>query len=127
MTLGAGHFVAGYLHLISHAFFKALLFITIGAIIHLSNDYQDLRKIRLLGPRSSLTLSFSLLANLSLCGAPFSRGFFSKDLCIELVARAHTSNVIRLIFYVATGLTAAYTVRLICLALTPMVKSPALK
>ena len=127
ITLGAGFFVAGYLHMVSHAFFKALLFITVGARIHIANDYQDLRKVSLLSSRCTATLAFRLVANLSLCGLPFTSGFFSKDLCIELTASSDTGGAMLVILYLATGLTAAYTARFIRLAIIARVKAPALK
>lgn len=126
LTLGIGAHLTGYFHMLSHAFFKALLFMTIGAIIHIANDYQDLRKTRILPSFSPLTLAFSLGANLRLCGLPFLRGFYSKDLCIELEVRNIFSLPLTLIFYLATGLTAAYTTRLIKLVLSSSEKSPAI-
>lgn len=126
ITLGTGAFLASYFHILSHAFFKALLFITIGAIIHMANDYQDLRKTSILPPLSPLTIAFSLGANLSLCGLPFLRGFYSKDLCIELEVTSAYSLPLTLIFYLATALTAAYTARLMGLLLSASEKSPRL-
>lgn len=126
ITLGTGAHVASYFHMLSHAFFKALLFIRIGAMIHMANDYQDLRKTRILPTTSPLTLAFSLGANLRLCGLPFLRGFYSKDLCIELEASGRFRLPLTLVFYMATGLTAAYTARLIRLVLVSSEKSPAL-
>lgn len=82
-SLGAGFFRLSFFHLILHAFFKALLFIRVGNMIHYSDDYQDLRKINFFENFSSITLTFCVLANLSLIGFPFLRGFFSKDLILE--------------------------------------------
>lgn len=118
--------MTSYFHIVSHAFFKALLFITIGAIIHIANDYQDLRKTRIFPKLSPLTLAFRLGANLSLCGLPFLRGFYSKDLCIELEVRGRFRMPLTIIFYIATALTAAYTARLIFLILWSSEKSPSL-
>lgn len=113
VRLGCQLFTVAFFHLICHAFFKALLFLTVGNIIHISNDYQDIRKTGLLNHRAPLTLAFSLRANLSLCGLPFRAGFYSKDLCIELSASTLQAWFLLRIFYIATALTAAYTVRLI--------------
>lgn len=126
ITLGVGAYLTSYFHIVSHAFFKALLFITIGAIIHIANDYQDLRKTRIFPKLSPLTLAFRLGANLSLCGLPFLRGFYSKDLCIELEVRGRFRMPLTIIFYIATALTAAYTARLIFLILWSSEKSPSL-
>ena len=92
LTLGIGFLVRGYTHMVSHAFFKALLFITVGAIIHNCRDFQDLRKISVLRNYIPLTLAFRLGANLRLCGLPFTRGLYSKDLCIELSVGALNSR-----------------------------------
>jgi NADH-ubiquinone oxidoreductase chain 5 len=71
-------------HLVAHAFFKAILFIGAGAMIHLSSDYQDLRKLRVLRGKAPVRVSGFIVANISLCGLPFIRGYYSKDACIEL-------------------------------------------
>ncbi len=113
ISIGAGLISVAYFHLLSHAFFKALLFITVGAIIHISRDYQDIRKIRLLRKRCPTTLRFNLRANLSLCGIPFTSGFYSKDRCIELYVGASSVWSLSLIFYLSTALTVAYTARFI--------------
>ena len=76
-SVGLGLYLVAFTHLLAHAFFKALLFIAVGNIIHLSDDFQDLRKGGLTS-YSRISLAFRGLANLSLCGLPFSRGFFSK-------------------------------------------------
>lgn len=118
-SIGAQLFSLAYFHMLSHAFFKALLFITVGAIIHLSRDFQDLRKIRAMSSFTQSTLRFSVAANLSLCGLPFIRGFYSKDACIEIFASTGHSSLAIVIFFVATGLTAAYTARFIKLTYIP--------
>lgn len=84
-ALGLGLYETAFFHLLTHAFFKALLFITVGNIIHLSRDFQDLRKIRLIEFCFPVSLSFSLVANRRLCGFPFLAGFYSKDLILELI------------------------------------------
>lgn len=112
-TLGRGAYSMAFFHLLSHAFFKALLFMTVGAFIHMSSDYQDLRLISLNPQTCLLTMAISLRANLSLCGLPFFRGFYSKDLCIELFLRGAVPAGLVFVIYVATGLTAAYTIRFI--------------
>jgi len=115
VSLGAKLWVIGFFHLICHAFFKALLFLTVGNIIHMSNDYQDIRKTGILHHYAPATLAFSLRANLRLCGLPFRSGFYSKDLCIEASICLRQTYFTSLVFYIATALTAAYTVRLIVL------------
>lgn len=108
-TLGAGWPQVAFFHLILHAFFKAVLFIVVGYIIHRASDYQDMRMVGILPHRFPVMLAVFSGANLSLCGAPFTRGFFSKDICIEIVARTSGSLVLMFLFYLATLLTAAYS------------------
>lgn len=125
-TLGMGISVVAFLHLLAHAFFKALLFISVGRIIHLSRDYQDLRKVGGSFYSCPVTLRFSLLANLSLCGLPFCRGFYSKDLCIELFFTHSSSVPLSLIFFLATALTCAYTFRFLFLVCLSFSRNPSL-
>ncbi len=114
-TLGIGLHTLAFFHLLSHAFFKALLFIRVGSIIHISSDYQDLRKSGTAISICPFTLTIRIRANLRLCGIPFTRGFFSKDNCIEYFITNGVFLDLSLIFYVATGLTVAYSVRFVYL------------
>ena len=82
-ALGAGYPLIAFFHIVVHAIFKARLFICVGFIIHSSGGFQDSRAIRgLFISRPVLSLGLGI-TNLSLCGAPFIAGFFSKDLIIE--------------------------------------------
>lgn len=121
-SVGAGFFNAAFFHLLSHAFFKALLFITVGRIIHMALDFQDLRKARLTEKSCFLRLAINLGANLRLCGLPFTRGFFSKDLCLELFFSSSLNSWLRILFIVATSLTAAYTIRFIYILIISITK-----
>merc|ERR1739844_470555 len=85
IIIGAGAPVLAYFHLLSHAFFKAILFICAGIIIHNIKDYQDIRKIRIISNIMPVTFRVIIVANLRLCGLPFLRGFYSKDLIIEIL------------------------------------------
>lgn len=101
-----------FFHLLTHAIFKALLFICAGVIIHLINDIQDIRfigGIRLYVPLTSLCINIS---NIALCGIPFLAGFYSKDLILELVSFSNLNLLIFFLYYISTGLTIFYTVRL---------------
>ena len=80
-----------FFHLITHALFKALLFICAGSIIHFHNHGQDLRKVSYLAPQLPVTSSSILIANMSLCGLPFLSGFYSKDLILETSIFLHTN------------------------------------
>merc|ERR1711902_17341 len=64
----------------SHAFFKAILFMCAGIIIHNIKDYQDIRKIGISYNNLNFCISIIIIANIRLCGLPFLRGFYSKDL-----------------------------------------------
>ena len=102
-----------FFHLITHALFKALLFLCAGVIIHGNQNSQDIRSY------GSLVLNFPVvgrclnLANLSLCGLPFLSGFYSKDLIVELAAQSYWNQFIICIIFRALGLTVAYSVRLV--------------
>lgn len=84
-SLGLGLPFMRFFHLVAHAYFKAILFIAAGAVIHRVKDYQDLRKIgRFQGvmPRLSRVI---VVRNLRLCGLPFMSGFYSKDVILERI------------------------------------------
>ncbi len=99
-------------HLFTHALFKAMLFLCAGAIIHNNRNSQDTRNLGGLWNQIPLTISCLNIANLALCGAPFLRGFYSKDLILERTL-FHSSNIcIIIIIFLATGITAAYSLRL---------------
>jgi len=112
VRLGRGLKMVGFYHLLVHAYFKALLFVSVGNIIHLSDDYQDLRKIRSYENNLSLTLTMCVFANLSLVGVPFMRGFLSKDLLLERIIRANRIRMVSFwLFFMRCILTRAYTAR----------------
>nr|WHL46507.1 NADH dehydrogenase subunit 5 [Edessena gentiusalis] len=102
-----------FFHLLTHAMFKALLFMCAGVIIHMMNDMQDIRYmggISIYIPLTSLCMNIS---NMALCGIPFLAGFYSKDLILELLSFSNFNLLIFLLYYVSTGLTMFYTIRLI--------------
>nr|QOW07336.1 NADH dehydrogenase subunit 5 [Costapex baldwinae] len=99
-------------HLYTHALFKALLFLCAGMIIHSSSNTQDIRHMGFLSSQMPLTISCMNVANLSLCGAPFLSGFYSKDLILEFSLYAPTSLLMVMLIFLATGMTAAYSLRL---------------
>nr|YP_009114156.1 NADH dehydrogenase subunit 5 [Callerebia suroia]AHH92944.1 NADH dehydrogenase subunit 5 [Callerebia suroia] len=111
--LSMGYYDLAYFHLLTHAMFKALLFMCAGKIIHLMNDNQDIRMMggmSLYIPLTSLCLNIS---NLALCGIPFLAGFYSKDLILEVVSMSNLNFLVFLLYYVSTGLTMFYTIRLL--------------
>nr|YP_010890233.1 NADH dehydrogenase subunit 5 [Conus litteratus]WJJ70330.1 NADH dehydrogenase subunit 5 [Conus litteratus] len=99
-------------HLYTHALFKALLFLCAGMIIHNSANNQDIRYMGSLFSQLPLTVTCMNVANLSLCGAPFLSGFYSKDLILELSLYSPVSFIMVLLIFMATGMTSAYSLRL---------------
>nr|YP_010417080.1 NADH dehydrogenase subunit 5 [Lacera noctilio]USC54667.1 NADH dehydrogenase subunit 5 [Lacera noctilio] len=102
-----------FFHLLTHAMFKALLFMCAGVIIHMMSDMQDIRfmgGISFYIPLTSLCMNIS---NLALCGIPFLAGFYSKDLILELVSFSNLNLLVFFLYYISTGLTMFYTIRLI--------------
>merc|ERR1712117_348682 len=102
--LGGIEPVLSFFHLLRHAYFKAILFICAGIIIHNIKDYQDIRKIRIISNIIPVTFRVIIVANLSLCGLPFLRGFYSKDIILEVIIISTIRFVIFLIIIVATFL-----------------------
>nr|AIQ80207.1 NADH dehydrogenase subunit 5 [Dendrolimus punctatus] len=102
-----------FFHLLTHAVFKALLFMCAGVIIHMMSDMQDIRfmgGISYYIPMTSLCLNIS---NMALCGIPFLAGFYSKDMILEMISFSNLNLLIFFLYYISTGLTVFYTLRLI--------------
>nr|AXU98805.1 NADH dehydrogenase subunit 5 [Gonepteryx rhamni] len=111
--LSMGFFDLAFFHLLTHAMFKALLFMCAGMIIHMMNNNQDIRcmgGLSLYTPMTSLCMNIS---NLALCGIPFLAGFYSKDLILEMVSMSNLNMLIFFLYYFSTGLTMFYTIRLL--------------
>lgn len=89
MICGLSNYSVSLFHLTNHAFFKALLFLSAGSIIHAVRDEQDMRKMG--GLRNSLVFTYVmvLIGSLSLMGFPYLTGFYSKDLILELIYEKH--------------------------------------
>lgn len=112
ITLGIGLPLFSFFHLVTHAYFKAILFICIGGIIHRVKDFQDLR---VTGGRLiflPVSVRVFLVSNIRLCGIPFIAGFYSKDIILEILIIRKLRAAIFLLAMAATGLTIAYSVRL---------------
>ena len=112
IILGIGNPILSFFHLISHAFFKAILFICAGIIIHNIKDYQDIRKIRISYENINFSISIIIVANISLCGLPFISGFYSKDLIIEILIIKGSNIFIFFLIIFGTILTVLYSFRL---------------
>jgi NADH-ubiquinone oxidoreductase chain 5 len=105
--------ILAFFHLITHALFKALLFICAGSFIDLHLHNQDLRKTGNAVKPTPLISSCFLIANISLCGTPFLAGFYSKDLILETSLYSTLSIFTLTIFFIATRTTIIYTIRFI--------------
>nr|YP_010222596.1 NADH dehydrogenase subunit 5 [Neojurtina typica]UCC46059.1 NADH dehydrogenase subunit 5 [Neojurtina typica] len=112
-VLFMGYSLFSYFHMITHAFFKALMFLCAGLIIHCMNDSQDIRHMGYLINCIPFTCSCFCISNLSLCGFPFLSGFYSKDLALEYLSYDYINLYIYVLFYLSVGLTVCYSLRLI--------------
>ena len=112
-SLSLGLVKVAFFHLLIHALFKALLFIRAGCIIHGFKGWQDIRIMGNIIVSLPFIRACFVVSNLALSGIPFLAGFYSKDIILELSLMAEL-NLLRLfILFLSTGLTVAYTFRLI--------------
>nr|UZA66535.1 NADH dehydrogenase subunit 5 [Aromia bungii] len=116
--LALGDYSLAFFHLLTHALFKALLFMCAGNIIHNLGNCQDIRFMGGLMNHMPLTCTFFNICNFSLCGLPFLSGFYSKDLIVEFMSMSWLNIYIYMIFYISVGLTVCYSFRLTYYALT---------
>ena len=110
-AVGATAWGAAIFHMVTHAFFKALLFLGAGAVIHSMAGEQDIRKMGGLATKMPLTKAFMTVAAASLAGVPFLSGYYSKDFILEAVAGVSTLAVA--LALLATAVTAFYSFRLV--------------
>nr|UBU96236.1 NADH dehydrogenase subunit 5 [Epicauta curvispina] len=113
MILSLGGYKLAFFHLLTHALFKALLFMCAGNVIHGMVNCQDIRFMGGLVTAMPLTCTFMNICNLSLCGIPFLSGFYSKDLVAESLSMGWVGPYIYIIFYISIGLTVSYSFRLV--------------
>lgn len=113
MICGFSQYNLSLFHLINHGFFKALLFLSAGSIIHAINNEQDMRKTGSL--KNLLPLSYICIfsGSISLMGLPFLTGFYSKDLILEVVYGSHFFSIALWLGLLSASLTAFYSFRLI--------------
>nr|QIV24608.1 NADH dehydrogenase subunit 5 [Aesa media] len=116
--LALGDYNLAFFHLLTHALFKALLFMCAGNMIHNMGNCQDIRFMGGMINNMPLTCTFFNICNFSLCGLPFLSGFYSKDLIVEFMSMQNLNMYIYMIFYVSIGLTACYSFRLTYYSLT---------
>jgi len=107
LAISVGAIRICFFHLVSHALFKALMFLCVGRVIHFSG-IQDLRYLGGFVYRRPIIMAWLIVACLSLIGFPFLAGFYSKDLVIEAFLRGGFRFVLLLMVVMSTCLTAIY-------------------
>jgi NADH-ubiquinone oxidoreductase chain 5 len=117
MAIGLSEYNVALFHTVNHAFFKALLFLGAGAVIHSFQDQQDVRKMGGLVKFLPFTYSIMLAGSLSLLATPFLTAFYSKDLLLELAYGSYSfsGTYAFTLGTITAGLTAFYSVRLLSL------------
>ncbi len=116
-ALGVGAYQAAIFHLMTHAFFKAMLFLGAGSVIHAMSDEQDMRRMGGIWKNIKVTYAVMWIGSLSLAGLPVFAGYYSKDLILEAAWGAH-SAIGQYAFWmgaIAAVLTAFYSWRLLFL------------
>nr|YP_010321787.1 NADH dehydrogenase subunit 5 [Stenochironomus gibbus]UKO32975.1 NADH dehydrogenase subunit 5 [Stenochironomus gibbus] len=110
--LSLGFMKLAFFHLLTHALFKALLFLSAGVVIHNLKNLQDIRNMGELVKFMPFSISCMNIANFALCGFPFLAGFYSKDLIMEMVLISWINFFFFFFFFSSVGLTVSYSFRL---------------
>nr|YP_010827580.1 NADH dehydrogenase subunit 5 [Galinthias amoena]WFD61176.1 NADH dehydrogenase subunit 5 [Galinthias amoena] len=110
--LSMGFADLAFFHLLTHALFKALLFMCAGMVIHNVKNFQDIRFMGNLSLFMPLTSACFMVSNFALCGLPFLAGFYSKDMILEVVSLSNLNLFMYFMYFFSTGLTVSYSFRL---------------
>ena len=115
VAIGVSAYNIAIFHLFTHAFFKALLFLGAGSVIHAMSDEQNIKKMGGLYKKIPVTYVLMLVGTLSLTGFPFFSAYYSKDLIMELVFLddSYLSNYVFINSVVVVFLTSFYSFRLL--------------
>jgi len=111
--LGLGQPFLSFFHICTHAFFKAMLFLCSGRVIHRFGNEQDLRKLGNVASSLPITFSCLVVGRVALRGVPFLRGFYSKDLILERVVDRSAGFIGVVFLFLASMLTAVYRIRVV--------------
>nr|AAX34489.1 NADH dehydrogenase subunit 5 [Elephas maximus]AAX34493.1 NADH dehydrogenase subunit 5 [Elephas maximus]AAX34497.1 NADH dehydrogenase subunit 5 [Elephas maximus]AAX34501.1 NADH dehydrogenase subunit 5 [Elephas maximus]AAX34505.1 NADH dehydrogenase subunit 5 [Elephas maximus] len=126
VTIGINQPHLAFTHMCTHAFFKAMLFLSSGSIIHNLDNEQDIRKMGGLYKTMPITSTAIIIGSLALTGMPFLTGFYSKDPIIETANMSYINTWALLITLIAVSMTASYSTRIIFFALLGQPRYPTL-
>nr|UZT27019.1 NADH dehydrogenase subunit 5 [Xyloterini sp.] len=110
--LSLGNIDLSFFHLLTHALFKALLFMCAGVLIHNMGNCQDIRFMGGMVSIMPFTMTCMNICNFALCGVPFMSGFYSKDLILDVLSMKYLNLLVYIVYFLSIGLTVSYTLRM---------------